>query len=107
MEAIQKDHEIERYVTGFFEKSKLLVLWDDMPKKLEDCSSGRGHIRFIRSSAPNISSNADFILIEKMYFDADAAFVNAHLYPSGKNIDAFLRKRDGPWQVTQRSLWEN
>lgn len=107
LEAIQKDQEIERYATGFFEKTELLVLWDDMPSKLEDCSNGRGHIRFIRSSTPKVSRNSDFILIERMYFDADAAFVNAYLYPSGKNIDAFLRKRNGQWQVVQRSLWEN
>lgn len=106
LEAIQKDHEIERYATGFFEKSRLLVLWDDMPTKLEDCNVG-GHIRFTRSSTLKGSRNSDFILIEKMYFDADAAFVNVYLHPSGKNIDASLRKRDGRWQVTQRSLWEN
>lgn len=107
LEAVQRDPDIRLYANGFFEEPRLLIYWRNMPTELEKCSNGSDHLRFFRPSNPGISKGSEFILIEQMYFDEDAAFVNAYLYPSGKNIDAFLRKRDGQWQVTQRSLWEN
>lgn len=107
LETIQRDPEIEHYATGLFNEPRLLVLWDDMPEKLEECSNEGDQIRFIRSSTPSADRRPPFILIEKMYFDTDAAFVQAYLYPSGKNIDAFMRKKSGRWQVVESSLWEN
>lgn len=107
LEAVQRDPEIKLYASGFFEEPRLLIYWRNMPTELEECSNSGDHLRFVRPSDPGISKGSEFILIEQMYFDADAAFVNAYLYPSSKNIDAFLRKRNGRWQVTQKSLWEN
>lgn len=75
--------------------------------RIGEMQQQRRSSRFVRPSNPGISKGSEFILTEQMYFGADAAIVNAYLYLSGKNMDAFLRKRDGRWQVTQGSLWEN
>ncbi|NIK44132.1 hypothetical protein [Xanthomonas arboricola] len=105
--AISKNSEIAAYDSGYFTGSELVFLWDAGPRSVDKCKRTQGNVRIIRSIEPNYVRPREFILVEKIYSDSDAAFVQFHLVPTGKNGDVFLRKQEGHWRVTQKKLWEN
>ncbi|MBB6255589.1 hypothetical protein FHT05_000136 [Xanthomonas arboricola] len=105
--AISKNSEIVTYGSGYFTDSEVVFLWDAGPRSVAECKRAQGNLRIVRSIEPNYVRPRDFILVEKLYSDSDAAFVQFHLVPTGKNGDVFLRKQGGYWRVTQKKLWEN
>lgn len=105
--AMSKNSEIAAYGSGYFTGSELVFLWDAGPRSVGKCKRTQGNVRIIRSIEPNYVRPRDFVLVEKIYSDSDAAFVQFHLVPTGKSGDVFLRKQEGHWRVTQKRLWEN
>ncbi|MDO7951227.1 hypothetical protein AB8807_11660 [Xanthomonas campestris pv. olitorii] len=105
--AISKNSEIAAYGSGYFTGSEVVFLWDAGPRGVGKCKRVQGNVRIIRSIEPNYVRPRDFILVEKIYSDSDAAFVQFHLVPTGKSGDVFLRKQEGHWRVTQKRLWES
>jgi len=107
LRAIADDAEIRHYAAAHFESRETTFLWDRMPTKVQECGTSRSGIKFVRSSSPGFDPHHDFIAIEKMYFDEDAAFVEIGFPPTGKNSDVFLRKVAGKWVVVEKYLWES
>ncbi|CAE1136405.1 hypothetical protein [Xanthomonas euroxanthea] len=105
--AISNNSEIAAYGSEYFTGSEVVFLWDEGSRSFGKCKRVQGNVRIIGSIEPNYVRPRDFILVEKIYADSDAAFVQFHLVPTGKSGDVFLRKQKGHWRVTQKRLWEN
>lgn len=107
LQAIHDDIEIRNYAAAHFESSHTPFLWDRMSSKMEACGVTKGRVKIVRSSSTDFDRNREFIIVEKMYFDDDAAFVEIGFPPTGRNGDVFLRKRAGKWVIADKLLWVN
>ncbi|WP_185821369.1 hypothetical protein [Xanthomonas sp. GW] len=107
LRAIADNSEIRGYAKEHFSSREITFLWDGMSSKVEACGVVNGGMKIVRSSSPGFNHQDEFIAIEKMYFDDDAAFVEVGFPPTGKNGDVFLRKRAGKWVVVEKLLWES
>lgn len=107
LQAVRDDTEIRGYASAHFELSQTPFLWDRMPSKMETCGVAKGGVKIVRSSSTDFDRKREFIVVEKMYFDDDAAFVEIGFPPTGKNGDVFLRKRAGKWVIVDKLLWVN
>lgn len=107
LQTIHDDIEIKGHARAHFESPQTPFLWDRMPSKIEACGIAKGSVKIVRSSSTDFDRKHEFVIVEKMYFDDDAAFVEIGFPPTGKNGDVFLRKRDGKWVIVDKLLWVN
>lgn len=107
LQAVLDDGALRRYASAYLENEERLVLvWDDMPSDARACETDKRAFVLTRTSGLQALNRDRYIVVTKMYYDGDAAFVELMLYPTGMNGDFFLRNK-GRWNVTQRSLWES
>lgn len=107
LEGVLGNPDIRKYGQENLASRNAAFLWEKLPSGIRECKSENGAITILRSSSSEFNRQREFIFIEKMYLDKDAAFVQFSFAPSGKNGDAFLRKRPDGWAVIQSYLWEN
>ncbi|WP_369935306.1 hypothetical protein [Xanthomonas tesorieronis] len=107
LQAVADDPETETYAAAHLESRSIAVLWNAMPPSLEACGPSGNPFSFTRSSSPSFDPRSEFIAIDKLYFDADAAFLEISFPPTGKNGDFFLRRKAGKWVIAQKALWES
>lgn len=106
VESIGRDPDFVKY-TNLRISDGAVILWEDVASHQRACPGNHGGLRIIASSHPDFSSREPFVLVERLYYDEDAAFIGLHLVPSGKNVEALMRKRNGKWVVVEKLLWEN
>lgn len=85
---------------------EVVILWEDVASHQKACPGNHGSLRIIASSHPDFNSRKPFVFVERLYYDEDAAFIGLHLVPSGKNVDALMRKKNGTWRVVESTFWE-
>lgn len=85
---------------------EVVILWEDVASHRKACPGNHGSLRIIASSHPDFNSRKPFVFVERLYYDEDAAFIGLHLVPSGKNVDALMRKKNGTWRVVESTFWE-
>lgn len=107
LQAVADDPETKAYAAAHLEARGIAVLWNAMPPSLEACGPSGNRFRFARSSSSRFDPRSEFVAIDKLYFDADAAFLEISFPPTGKNGDFFLRRTAGKWVVAQKTLWES
>ncbi|MBN6112402.1 hypothetical protein [Xanthomonas bonasiae] len=107
LQAVADDPETKAYAAAHLESRGIAVLWDAMPPSLEACGPSGNRFKFARLSSPSFDSRSDFVAIDKLYFDADAAFLEISFPPTGKNGDFFLRRKAGKWVIAEKTLWES
>lgn len=105
IKAIADDRDFDKYAGDHFQAKRVVVLWHLAPSGYKQCGEENSQYRFVKSIV-EFDRNSNVLVVDKMYFDDDAAFVELRFPPTGKNGAAFLRKRAGKWVVTQSTLWE-
>lgn len=104
--AVLNDAGLESYGNVYFEgDKKLTVVWQDSTFKVQPCKVGDLTFVVTRSTHPSRGESRRFVLVSKLYYDDDAAYVEIVLDPTGKHGDFFLRNRGG-WKVKQRRFYE-
>jgi hypothetical protein len=104
VKAASSNSEIKGYA-GDFVSERLPMVWDGNGRGLGACPNDT--IGALTNSSSRSSMRGHpYVLINRLYFDNDAAFIDLHFSPSGKNVDAFMRKRNGVWRVVEKGMWE-
>lgn len=103
---VLNDAELGEYSASYLgDRRDLTVIWDDAPMSVSVCESDGNAFTVAKSSVLYGKKVSRYVVVTKMYYDDDAAFVELMLFPTGKNGDFFLRNVGG-WRIVQRKLWE-
>lgn len=105
VESVGRDPEFVKY-TNVRITDEVVILWEDVASHQKACPGNHGSLRIIASSHPDFNSRRPFVFVERLYYDEDAAFIGLHLVPSGKNVDALMRKKNGKWRVVESTFRE-
>ncbi|MEG2805071.1 hypothetical protein [Stenotrophomonas sp.] len=105
LKAVANDRDFARYAGDHLHAKKIAVVWGFAPLGYKQCDREESPYILVKSMA-EFDQNAAYMVLYKLYFDDDAAFIEFGFPPTGQNGDAFLRKRSGRWVVTQSMLWE-
>lgn len=106
IEAALSDPALLRYANSYFKaRGPLVVLWDVRSRPQTGCDLHGRTFSVKQTLDVDTSNNGRYVVIDKMYYDGDAAFMTLQLLPTGMRGDLFLRKSP-QWHVTQHNFWE-